>query len=794
MRDRKDKNWTRRDFMVVSSAAAIGAALPLGCGGDKAASSGAGGAAVVDAAAQGTPWKDKIKSFDFIESLHLADVAHYGEFVKFGTASRFKYTMGDWMTGWGNDTTVNGVSFTWASTSPIRMYFTADTVQPLTFVFRVKAAGVKSFSVYLNDHPLKAVSMTGSGFENYAVSATAEQVKAGENYLKLMFATSSTSDNGIPTAFAVDYLRILPEDTPAPKEFVPPMPENMLQSYTADKKERTSLIVSAPMTLSWYLDVPATGHLCFSAASMVTSMGKTVPCTLEAQVTPADGSASKTVLSHQIDDDKWHEQMADISAYAGQLVRIDVSAKGPEGARIALGDPALRTTPVKLEGTDAKKKNVIVLLIDTQRADKLSSYGNRRIKTPEMEKFVSESAVFEHCQANSNWTKPSCASVFTGLHPDSHKARGHASVLSKNVKLISEIYRSQGFATGAFVANGYLADEFGFKRGWSQYINFIRENKNSDAVNVFKATMDFIKDQGDKPFFTYIQTIDPHVPYDPPEEDLKLYDAQPYDGPVRPRSTGELLEQFKRKKVVLEKRDRRRLEALYDGEVTYHDRQFGKFIEELKKAGVYDNTIFVVTADHGEEFFEHNSVGHGHSVYQELLHVPMIIRAPGLVPAGKRLQAPTTLVDILPTTLKAVGKDVPREVEGKDLLPLARGAAPHPFDAAFSSFYSEMDSRNLQWSVRRGDWKLWMKGPVNTFVHNLQQDPGEKVDVDEKYPIALRGMRIALGQFIGAPDKTNWFSNAVAGDIVAKPKAVESKNEDIPDDLKQQLRELGYLQ
>ena len=158
------------------------------------------------------------------------------------------------------------------------------------------------------------------------------------------------------------------------------------------------------------------------------------------------------------------------------------------------------------------------------------------------------------------------------------------------------------------------------------------------------------------------------------------------------------------------------------------------------------------------------------------------------------MTASASLSDILPTTLNATGIQVPKGMEGRNLIPVAQGDTPHPLDASFSSFWSEADSRNLQWSVRKGDWKMKMRGPVNTYVHNLAEDPAEKIDVDERYPIALRALRIALGQFIAAPDKTVWYTDQVAAEVVGKPSAEEDKMEVIPDDLKDQLRQLGYMQ
>ena len=151
------------------------------------------------------------------------------------------------------------------------------------------------------------------------------------------------------------------------------------------------------------------------------------------------------------------------------------------------------------------------------------------------------------------------------------------------------------------------------------------------------------------------------------------------------------------------------------------------------------------------------------------------------------------LSDILPTALTATGVPIPKGMEGIDLLPIARGAVPDPRSAAFSSFWSEADDRNLSWAVRKGDWKLRMRGPVRTYLYNLAEDPKERTDVDERYPVALRALRIALGQFIAAPDKHAWASAQVAAQVVGRPEADEEQTE-VPDDLKEQLRALGYMQ
>ncbi len=791
MNDPNNFIFTRRDFLVAGSGLVLSAALPVGCGGDDDSAQ----PATDDPTAVGTPWAGTSKALDLIDHVHLADVYHHGEFVDFGTAARFKYSLGGWMSGWGNDTLMNGVAFTWATKSPSRLYFSLDEAKPLTFEIRVKKGGIDVFSTYLNDKPLQRTSIKSNDWEIHRIEATQEQTKAGENYFKLIYKESDKMVDGIHAAFAVDYLRIIPQGTNTPKGFTPPHVASLKQRLKVKDRERASLMLSSNTTLAYHAQIPANAFLCLAGAfASEPGQEKVVEIKLKVRVTNADGGPPADLFDGVYGISDWKEDMVDLGSVAGKLARIELIVSGPADARLALGDPAIRIKQHKVEIPDKKVKNVIVLLIDTLRADKLTAYAKTRVKSTVFEKFAGESALFERCQANSNWTKPSCASVLTGLHPDSHKARGHSSRLASSVKMASEIFLEAGFSTGAFIANGYLAKEFGFNRGWTKYVNYIRETKNTDAQNVFKESLEFIKEQTDKPFFTYIQTIDPHVPYDPPDEFLKIYDAQSYDGPVRPRSTGNILEQYKRKKVELNARDKRRLEALYDGEINYHDVHFGHFLDGLKTLGVLDDTIIIACSDHGEEFFDHDSVGHGHTLHQELLHVPLVMRAPGLVPRGRRISADVGLADILPTVLAATGQTIPKGMEGANLIPAANGTLEDPLGAAFSSFWSEADSRNLQWSVRRGNWKMRMRGPVNTYVHNLAQDPAEKMDVDERHPIALRALRIALGQFIAAPDKAAWTSGQIAAQVVIKPEAEEDMVEALPEDLKAQLRQLGYMQ
>jgi arylsulfatase A-like enzyme len=806
---------TRRGFLV-GGGAALGGAVLAGCrrnvpdtppttlradvgpdaGSSAVADTGAAGAAEAARPALEDPRAGASVRLDLVESLHLADVDHHGTFVDFGTPGRLKYTLGRWRSGWGADEIEDGVAFTWAGASPSRLYFHLDETGPLRLRFRARSQGRSdpSASLYLNDRPLTRVALQ-TDWSDHVVDVPADQTRAGENSLNFIHACRS--DDGRP--FAVDHLRIVPTglDTDAAVEL--PRPAALVRaSPDGGGRDVPVLALRAPTRASWYLEVP-TGAWLGLGLSLLEGAGATATVRL----TPAaSGEAVELHRAELTADRGWAMERLDLSAAAGQVARIDLEVLAAEGAEpgstppvVGFAAPAVLSPPATIAAApDEPARNVIVLLVDTLRADKLTVYGRTRVRSPEMERFAAEATLFERCQSPANWTKPACASVLTGLHPPSHRALTESGSLSSRVTLVSELFRGAGFRTAALIANGYLATDFGFNRGWDHYRNYIREERPTEAEHVLPDALAWLEQNRQERMFLYVQTIDPHVPYDPPEEDLRLYDPAPYSGRIRPRSTGLLLDELKRSGVELTDRDKERLEALYDGEVTYHDRWFGRFLDQLGELGLADSTCLVVTADHGEEFFEHGSAGHGHSLYQELLHVPLLVRCPGLSQAGQRLSQVCSLVDVTPTVLEAAGLVVPEPVEGRSLVGDLRGAPAPVLSAAFSSQWDTGNDWELGWTARVGDWKLRMRGPAVSYLHDLASDPREERDVDSRHPVALRAARIALGQFLGARSRRDWTAAAT---VQPRPRgtAPRPENEDaaMTPELCQQLHALGYM-
>jgi len=436
----------------------------------------------------------------------------------------------------------------------------------------------------------------------------------------------------------------------------------------------------------------------------------------------------------------------DIDAFADTVMALQVENTGDTPA--TLGSMRLVTTqkPLRIKRDAPRPDNVIVYLSDTLRRDKVSVYNpETRVKTPNFNRFAKEGVVFDQCYVQGNWSKASSAAFFTALYPQKTKAETTSEKLSKKMVLLSERLKKAKVKTGAFISNGYLGAKFGFKQGWNKYRNPIRENLPSDTENLLKLFWPWFKTlKSNDRYFVYLGTIDPHVPYDPPKSFLKLYDETPYNyrkGPIKPRKTGFLLGDIKGKRVKMSDRDWFHLEALYDGEVSYNDDQLGILWAELEKQGKAESTMLIITSDHGDEFRDHGSVGHGHTLYQELIHMPLIVYYPPMFPAGLRVPDMVEHIDLNATILDAMGLEAPKNIDGESFLPLVADPTPHRRHHAFSTML------NAYRTVMAGKWKLLLKGPVGK-LYNIEAEAVEKKNLRRDNPMAAAYLRGIISPWI----------------------------------------------
>ncbi|MGD8860723.1 MAG: sulfatase [Myxococcales bacterium] len=746
------------------------------------------------------PWAGRRAERSLIDQLSFASLSSAGGLLlDFGSTDSFKYTFGGWRSGWGKHVSRDGVSYTHATTTTSRIYFPWDKSEALKARFRIQRVASKFFSLYVNSKPVEKVDITRVDWTTYESTIPAELVQAGVNHVLLRWETT-TPAMGEDVAAAVDYVHFAPVDAPAPKESELPRHASLVGKVG----DSDALLLGAGTRLSYWMQVPEKGKpmLGFIAAPVASddagegkseakpeakTEANTEAKPLSLVVTAhRDGESPEELLTAEIGGTAPQALAATLAGLTGEPVRLDLSVRGSAG-RVAVVEPTVYVEPDEPAPKPARPaKNAIVVMIDTLRADHVSAYADTRVKAPALDAFAKGGVVFERYSAVEDWTKPSCATMLTGLYPCTHKTESDAAKLPESVRMVTEELQDRNVATGGFCANGYVSGKFGFEKGWDTYTNYIRETKPTEAEYVFKDAYDWIekKQEAGERFYAYVQTIDPHVPYDPPDEFLKMYDPEPYDGGVKPRSTAQLLEDIKKGKFEPTARDKARIRALYDGEISYHDKWFGDFMDKLDAAGVLEDTLVIVVSDHGEEFWEHGNVGHGHQIHQELIHVPFIMSWKGSLPAGKRVAANSDHCSLVPTLFDAMGLKPPDYLEAQSVLGAARGeAAPSPA-AGFSTHQGE---REAAWS---GRFKLLQRGPIGTYLYDVENDRTCQNNLEDSHPITLTCLRAVLGQFQGAENKARWRSRHLEQAVAMK---VDAENVEMDPETSEQLKALGYF-
>ncbi|MFO8073106.1 MAG: sulfatase [Polyangia bacterium] len=727
--------------------------------------------------------------YDLAENLDQAHIRSGGILVDFGAPSRHKHTLGDWKTGWRGDYEKDGTTFSYAAAAAVRVLVEAEVDEEGggRIEIRGRAVGGRSCRVYLNDRFLGEVELPRDGFGHGSVSFD-KGLAPGRNEVLLRFSSRRPADDGSAASAAIDYLRIVPSGT----DSSPAASSSRALEYPDPAGREPGIALAAGESLTWFLPLPQGAVL----RGEVRPRGAAGGGKLSVRARGDDGEAREL---RQISVGKGGRRLGiGLDDFAGAAVGLTLEAAAGElvlsEARISV--PESRDARVAAPGR-MRARNLVIVLIDTLRADHLALYNPQtRVRTDYLDELAGQSLVFDRALAQENWTKPSVATLLTGLYPETHRTKNEKHRLPATVEICSEHFEKLEFATAGFVANGYISGKFGFERGWDAWTNYVREGKPNRAQHVVDDAVAWLESRPeDRPFFLYVHTIDPHVPYIPPGRYRSLYDPNPYRGPVRPAQTAKLLEKVKKGTVGLSERDRFRLEALYDGEITYHDDQLARLHEALEEQGLLDDTLLVVTSDHGEEFFEHGSVGHGHSVYEELLHVPLILRLPGAEPREEPLRcaAEVGLVDVLPTACELLGVDCPAGVEGRSLVPLLGGEERLGWpDVQFSDF---MDGQRV---ARCGRYKLVYRG-LATTLFDLEKDPRETTDIGDRLPVTFAALHDLLGRHQGG-----FVPRGTLGREQAEQKSGRTRGEkpgrkhraekiDIDPETREQLEELGYV-
>ncbi len=370
---------------------------------------------------------------------------------------------------------------------------------------------------------------------------------------------------------------------------------------------------------------------------------------------------------------------------------------------------------------EEQRVNVLLILVDTINADHLGCYGYHRNTSPTIDSLAYSGVRFANCYAQSSWTLPGMASIYTGLTERSHRC-GHYNNkvfgLDLEVPTIATILQQNDYSTAGFVQSSYLGEDFNMEKGFDSFwISVTPGESGMDSVAI-DTVLSFCNSSSliSKSFFLTVHLYDPHSPYGAPA---------PYDTLFKHTGNNGIFdwpseEHLKSDPVIIE-----HLEAMYDSEIRWTDYQLSRLLAGLREMNLLDNTIVILVADHGEEFMEHGFTGHANNLYQQTTHVPLIISGPGIEP-GTVLTANTGQFDVLPTLMNYLSISVPAHVEGIDIL------GNIPADRIIPSsgiVFGESVAACIQESMK----VMWFPEADSSETYDLAEDPGEENMLDTNY-------------------------------------------------------------
>lgn len=399
-----------------------------------------------------------------------------------------------------------------------------------------------------------------------------------------------------------------------------------------------------------------------------------------------------------------------------------------------------------------KPLNVVLVTIDTLRADRVGCYGYAKAETPHLDQLANRGVLFENAVAQVPLTPPSHASMFTGVYPTVHQVRDVGGfVLSASHPTLAKILASKGWTTAAFVGSAVLKKGVGLHQGFQIYDDRIPEPDVDSAVRghadrpageVVDLAIQWLTRQGStRPIFLWVHLYDPHAPYKPPPPFRESFRQRPYDG-----------------------------------EIAYADSQVGRLLKAVQDKGLLANTIFSILADHGESLGEHGEFSHGVFLYEATVRIPWVLAGPGM-PVGKRVRDQARTIDLLPTILELVGGEIPPECQGVSLVPGFSGQPVRTEHAYAEALFPKI---NMGWAelraIRTNKWK-YVQAP-RPELYDLESDPNEEKNVIQFHPEEAKELKTRLEELLSKGSGSS-AEQVVVGKVDAQ--------------LEKQLRSLGYL-
>ena len=566
------------------------------------------------------------------------------------------------------------------------------------------------------------------------------------------------------------------------------------REWTLGDVTHRAALVGAPSRLAWRFEVPDGARL--ELAYAINNFGLVLHPEGVEHSTRRIGACELSVELRELGEDRepaaepvvlasekltrgmagrYHELRLDLSPWAGRPIELTLVT---EPLEIAGGKPSaeprlafpLWAEPVVTAENATPPPNVLVLLLDTLRADRLGSYGWERARTPALDRLAEQGVRFANAYSGAPWTLPSHATLFSSLHVSEHGLWRRDHRLSDDATTVAEVLAEHGYRTAAFSEGGFVRPIYGLAQGFDRF-----HSRRAKARSTFAGALEWMSSHR-APWFCFVQTYSVHSPYAPPPLYRKRL-VRPYDGPLPEEVSPPEYPWGRNQPNTLTEDDERYLQDLYDAEIAYLDHAVGNLLEALEDRGLRENTVIVVTSDHGEELGDHGHFEHGFSLYQDQLHVPLILHAPGDFEGGLVPTHSVQGIDVAPTLARLAGAPIPEQWRGVPLssdpppterpvfVPYFTRAAGHPCVAlrVGDSTYIEYPQAG-----RPSD----PHGPELLF--DLSADPNEHRDLLD-------------------PDQQERWSEAARQLWETFPSIFAEESSALSPELRRELQALGYI-
>jgi arylsulfatase A-like enzyme len=737
--------------------------LILGCGeggqAGRAPSAPAGlpGGDHVARTAPAMPALDHEPRIDLLHNQHRWHLYEHGLVVPIAAEGLRKYSS-EYRNPWGEVIAIDGHSGRVLDARRAVLRVPADRAFAPTFRLRVfGAASGQQVSVAVNGQRAETIDLE-PGWQVVTVPAESARLVAGDNEIRLE-AKRRGKAGGVSTYalwHSIEIVDAADGNTGNAGDAAWPRltPAGLVRAGgTAAEEARPALTGFARLRM--LVEIPERAWLRLDTASTdgptrftvrITPVAGASHVLLDHVQGHAQGHAQGNQQGHEQGPEpgSWTRHHISLAELAGQLVEIELAALGKGAAGAGWGEPR-----IMLEAADIAPyqpaRNIILFVVDTLRADRLSLYGKTRVRTRHISEAAGHgSAVFLHNQAASPSSPPSHASIQTGTLPRVHGISGDQAALRDGTPMLSAILAGAGFATGYVGNNNFAMGRLRQPGRWDWFYEPVFNRQGVDCAPVIEAMLRFVDEHGNRRFFLSGLPLEPHVPYRYHQGITDRYFPGPYDPPIGKQPGSALISRITSGKLRMDDTRWKQIKALYDGEVHYLDECFGVLLRGLETRGKLADTAIVLTSDHGEGMYEHGRMGHAYGHYGELSNVPLVVlwpRGQSTSGASRQLELATGHIDIAPTVLEIVGLAPDQRMQGRGLLPvIRRQGAPLPRVVAMEYGRS--------YALRAREWKYIVDYSGREELYHVARDPAEQRDIKADAPLALRYMRELAGFYL----------------------------------------------